>query len=261
MKVIFPDPRLALFLVALAGCRGEPPIHWPFPLVETEVKHDDQAVMAILEERTRPPESLYAELRMSFQQGDRGGVCDAVVRYARPGRLRMTAFRDFLLSTHSIFDLLIDGQHSELTLSGEASGGEAQKFSGTVEELARAQPGFRTFSILREGFFLPGTLPGGGLERVERSSGALTVIERGPDGSEVRWLLDPLTLGVRRGVVRVRGESSPITLQFSSYREVNGRYFPERFALDDPGGKVRVEGLLRELELSVPVEKEAFSRS
>ena len=65
------------------------------------------------------------------------------------------------------------------------------------------------------------------------------------------WRLDPLTLGVRSAEVRLPG-GAPIALLYRSYREVDGRYFPEKFEMIDPGASVRVEGVLREIELDAP---------
>jgi hypothetical protein len=246
----WPDcARLIPIILALAGCRAEPVLRWPFPAVEAP---DDRAVLSTLRERTRPPQNLYAELTMSFQSAEREGVFDAVVRYVRPGRLRMTGFRGLLLSTREVFDLVLDGERCELSLEDQDGGGGERRFSGSVSELGQVHPGFRAFSVLREGLFLPGTLPDGEA-RVERSPRELKVECRGPGGAEVTWRLDPPTLGIRSAEVLPAGSRAPIALRFTSYREVGGRYFPERFELSDDGAGVRIEGVLREIELDVPV--------
>jgi hypothetical protein len=227
---------------------------------------DDAGVLAVVRERSRPPSSLYAELSMSFEGPDGGGVFDTVVLYEAPERLRLSAFRALLVSTRVIFDLVLDGGRSELLLAAGEPGEEPRRFAGPAEDLGSVHPGFRMFAVLREGLFLPGSMPcgaaGGSDEgehgglRLERARGL--ELRGALDGAEVVWTLHPPTLGILAARLHFVGEAEPIEIDFLGYREHGGRYFPERFRMRDPGARVRIEGLLRELALDVELESGDF---
>lgn len=238
----FPH-HLGLIVAAslgLSGCAGVER-NWPFPIVHVE---DDAAVCRLLAERAQGPRSLYAVLSMAFELPQHSGVAEAVVRYEAPGRLRFIAFKDLLVTSRDIFDLVLLPDHFELRFEGDKG---PERFSGRASELGQAQPGFRAFGILREALFLPGRLAANVLPRVLREPERMVVRGRSESGHELEWEIDPATLGVRRG--RARLGQATIEVEYLSYRRVADAYFPEAFELRDAEHSVLVTGRLEELEL------------
>ena len=190
---------------------------------------------------------------MSFESRDRpqdGGVFDAVVRYA-PGRgLRMTAIKDVVVTVRPVFDLRVDGPRFELVMWPRE--GEPERSAGSTSELAAKHVAFAPFALLRHRVFPPvpqGTRSG---LKVRRGDEAITVEETTKTGAVLLWELDPRTLGVVSVSVSSRsGGARSTTVFFDSYREVRGRYFPERFRIRDDFGTVEIDGVLRDLDLDV----------
>lgn len=250
----FSRAGAVFFLLLLGGCRA-PERHWPFPPVPAALS--DAEVLATIESRVSGVRSLYAVLAMSFDiKGGRGGVMDAVVRYEHPGRIRMTAFKDLLISSRGIFDLVLDqGRFFFDGIDFEGDGGPKYE-EGDVAELARLQPGFRAMAGLGEAMFLPGLIGPDRQARVLRRPEGIAVLTSSPTGHPLEWTLDPATLGVTRGILEVPGGRATVT--YESYRVVDGVYVPEQFALDDPGAGVRVSGILEELEANPELEEDDF---
>ncbi len=238
-----------LCLALLGGC-GAPEARWPFPIVE---RRDPEAVLNVLRERTGDVRMLYAVLSMSFEMPERSGVAAAVVSYAWPGTMRMTAFKDTIVTSRGIFDILLTPDRYEAVLVGEAG---PERSSGRAEDLGKLHPAFRALGAFREAVFLPGLLDRGAAPRVFRDKGRVVVTTLTPAGFLVDWELDDLTFGVRRARAIVSG--SEITVEYPSYREVDGRFFPERFELRDRGSHAAFAGVLEELEVNPELGEESF---
>ena len=235
----------------LASCRA-PERRWPFPAVEGA---SDEAVLSTLSHRTNGVRSLYAVLSMSFETRERSAVAQAVVHYKVPGFIRMTAFKDMLFSSESLFDLVLTPERFSMLLRGE-NGLERQE--GQAADLARIHPGFRSFQMLREAMFLPGLLSEAGRKVVTCQGGQIFVHSVTPSGHPVEWALEERTLGVKRARVAVPDSSDLITIDYESYRKVQGVFLPEAFTLADPGAGVRVIGILEEVELNPELEGGVF---
>jgi hypothetical protein len=240
-----------MVLAAAAGC-GAPPRRWPFPEVAPA---GDGEVLAILRSRTEGVESAYAELSMSFEGLERSAVATAVVRYEAPGKIRMTAFKDLLVSARGIFDLLLAPGGFVIEVEGESG---PERRSGGAGDLSALPRGFRALAALREAMFLPGRIPAGAPAAVERDGGRVVVRAAVSSGHEVEWTLEPRTLGIESARLRLVGAPEPITVEYSSYRLAGGVYIPEAFTLRDPGEGVVVEGLLEDIELNPALEPAAF---
>ncbi len=237
---------------SVVGCRGVERRQWPFPKVEA---HDDASVLAVFTRRGQLPRALYAELQMSFDSKAEAGVFDVVVVHESSGRLRMKAFRDGAFYSRDIFDLVLAGDRFEMILWKDEG---PHKSTGSLDELSAVHPGFVTFALLRERFFLPGSLGELAEERVVRTKDGLSIESSGRSGVRVTWRLDPVTLGVQGADVRAAGTGRPSRIEFLSYREVEGRFLPERFELHDPDAGVLIEGRLKELELDFEIRDEDF---
>lgn len=241
--------RWALALAAAAslvcgdGCARLRPLErrWPFPVIEDA---GDAAVLRVLAERSRGPRSLYALLTLAFDLPQASGVAEAVVRYQAPGRIRIIAFKDILGSSRGIFDLALGPESFDLRFDGPDG---KVRTAGPLDDLARAQPGFRAFGVFREAMFLPGRLPAAGAAELVRSPQSLLVRQAGAPGTGVEWELDPETLGVRRG--RARAGDAVVEIEYLSYRRTGDHFFPDAFELRDPAHEVLVEGRLEEVEL------------
>ena len=133
---------LAWSLMLVAGC-GSPERRWPFPRTDAR---DDAAILATLADRTSGIESLYAELAMAFEATERSAVFTAVVNYRAPDRIRMSAFKEILVASRSIFEFLLDGNRFITVFEGD-NGPERQE--GRLEDVDRVQPGFRAMIALR----------------------------------------------------------------------------------------------------------------
>ncbi len=228
-------------MLAMCGCGG-PELRWPFPNIDSS---SDEVVIRTLRDRVADVRTLYGVLSMSFDLPERSGVAEAVVRYKKPGTLRMSAYKDLLVMSRDVFDLCISPDRFELRLEGD-DGTERQ--SGPADDLARLYPGFRAIGALREAMFLPGICDAGSSPRIRRGDGSIHVQTLAQSNAIVEYELDPATMGVRRTRLSLRG--AMITVEYTSYRVVEGRYLPERFELRDPEMHVQISGVVSEIELN-----------
>jgi len=242
-------PGIAVLLLTSCGSREK---RWPFPRVEAR---DDAAILATIADRTSGIDTLYAELTMSFETRERSAVLTSVVNYRAPDVIRMSAFKDILIVSRSLFDFLIVGGRFVALIEGEKG---PERREGSLEDLERIHPGFRAMGALREAMFLPGRMPAGAAARIERSPGRITLHTTTPSGHPVSWRLDPDTLGVLEGEVSFGGAGPPATVVYDSYRPAGRAFVPERFRLDDPGAGVVLEGLLEDLEVNPELDPALF---
>jgi len=244
--------RFAILTALAAGCVGAPQGRWPFP---PTAYGSDSDIVGILDERSRPTTSLVAELSMAIESAEANGVFDAVVQHVDGRGLRITAFRDMIVGTRPIFDLALARGRYDLVLWNDD--GPAQRSSGPIEAAASAHGAFLAFTVLGERLFRPAASRPGASVAIERSSdelGLVEILESGPGTADAaprlaRWSLDPLTLGVRSvSITEIDGRVSARVI-FHGYREVDGRFFPERFEIRSGADELRIDGVLRDLEL------------
>ena len=168
----------------------------------------------------------------------------------------MTAFKDALVASRDVFDLVLTPQRYFMILEGESG---LERHEGPRRELPERRPGFRAFEAFGEAMFLPGLLASAPPARIVRSGTSLQAISLTPSGYEVCWELEKKTLGVEKAQVVISGDL--ITVIYMDYREVDGHFFPETFELSDPETGVSVRGVLEELELNPNIPDEVFSTS
>ena len=232
---------LVLTLFLASSCTST---NWPFPEVEPGESPEE-----VLARRTRLPKSLYAELTMSIDSPDRSGVFESVVQFVPARGLRMSAFKDVIVSTRPIFDLVIEDDSFHLAFWGEDDRVEIR--SGGSAEAMELDPAFAAIYALGPGLFLPGRNVGAAARSVERSEDRRTILLGG------RWVLDAETFGVRRAVIRSRGHSK-VEVDYTSYRRVGERFFPERIRISAEEGGLVIEGTLDDLELDVDPDELDF---
>jgi hypothetical protein len=241
-----------LFVIGfvVTGCWTTPERNWPFPEVDAP---DEATVLRIIEERSRPPKSAYAEIAMSFESKERSGVVDTVVQMVPGSGLRMTAIKDVFVATRPIFDILVRANRFELHLWPED--GPAERHAGRLEELAGIHDALFAFAVLRERLFAPGRGFGRGERVVRIDDDRVLIDDHGDEEFSVRWTLDSRTLGVERVDIWSPRRSKKVSVVFTSYRDVDGRFVPEAFRIEDGEKRFSVEGVLRDLELDLdPVE-------
>ncbi len=246
------------------GCESAPV--WPFPAVDAP---SDADVHDVLASRVAGVTSLYAELRMSYEApGGDGGVFDAATYYQAPDKLRFTAYRDGFISTTSLFDVAITKE--SYTQIVRDSDGSSRRLSGSHDELQHEE-GFAVLAVLRQHLFLPGVVDafesgavqtdsgseGQRLASVVRTDSELLLETELHERARVQWSLDPITLGVRSAEVRSGTEVAETTrVEYLSYSQVDGRFFPETFEIVSPAA--RIFGRVVYLEVNPELEADLF---
>jgi len=256
----------AMFAVvasAAIGCRAPRPVDAGFPTVDAS---SDAAVLAVVDARSHPPRTLYAELAMSIDSAEASGVFDAVCLYDVRGRMRFTAFRDAFVSVHDIFDLVLRGDQYELVLhAAHDEGGSAdavrapRRTSGSVADLDAEHPAFRLFTGLRERLFLPGYRSDDESAGVRRAGDAIFIDTHRENGPDIIWRLAPRTLAVLSGEIDVGDGRTAASVLYLAYREQSGRFLPDRFELVDSASGVSVSGRVRWVEIDPELTDEDFA--
>ena len=235
----------------LSSCRSPEERNWPFPEVDVEVvaaarRGDPAPAIAVFQGRVAGIESLYAELTMTIEGGERSGVFDTVVYYQAPHQLRITAFRDLLVATRDVFDLVLSESSYVLRLDDD---GEEQVHRGAVSDLGAAHEGFEVFQLLRERIFLPGIVFAGESVRSEAQDDVLSVTVSTASG-EVTWVADARTLGIRTATARGPDRELRVEIEYLSHRHVDDVYLPERFRLVEVASGLSLSGWLRHVEVN-----------
>lgn len=241
--------RIALLFALLgltAGCCGSPDdVEFP------EVSYASSAeAVAVVRSRTAV-RSLYAVISMAFDGPAHSGTFDVVVNYQAPRKLRMTAFKDLIVSTHDIFDLLLTPQGYTAEHRPQEQGDPVVQ-KGPLAKLPQDLPRFAGFYLCAEGLFLPGSLADPSQAKLEGAvlEGTLA------SGQSVRWGLDPRTLKVVSG--RVATDGGAIDLRYDRYRKVQGFYLPWRVRYHEARTKTRIEVRVKELEVNPRLAADVF---
>ncbi len=242
----------------LSSCRSLEARRWPFPEVDAEVtaaaqRGDAGPVLAVLRNRVAGIESLYAELTMASEGGERRGVFDTIVYYHAPHSLRITAFRDLLVSTRDVFDLALSENRYVLRLDE----GEERVHRGATSDLGSVGEGFDVFQLLGERVFLPGLVSDSESTMLEARDDGVSVTVSLAAG-EVTWKADARTLGIRTATVKGTDGAARVEIEYLSYRRVGDVYLPERFRLVETSGGFSLYGLLRYVEVNPELDLEVL---
>lgn len=243
----FLAASLAIFL---AGCPSAAP--GPDGPFEPLGPLDDPAVVALLDRRTSF-ETLYAVLAIDYESPDRSASFEAVCHLRADGAMRLTAFKDLVLSTRYLFDLTLAGGAYRIEVDDE----ERVEDAGPIDRFAGRHPGFAAFQWLREALALPGSIGPPSATAVETEAEVVRVRTILASGAPVEWSCDLPTLRVDRAVVDAPDRT--LTLVYSDHRQVAGRFLPGRVRLEDPAAATVIEARLEEVELDVPIDGLVFS--
>lgn len=232
-------------LPLLGGCTASPP-RSPLPVVRAESPAE---VVEVLAGRVKVAR-LAAALRMTYDGPAVSGTFDAVALYQAPRHLRFTASKDLVLATHDIFDLALGPARYALEYDPEDAG-EPRRFEGAAEALPRDHPRFAGFHWAGEALFLPGG--GEGAHVVADEGDEVVVAATLASGAAVRWTARRPTLEVTRADVDAPG-GRRLRIHYGDYRRHGARFIPGAVRFEDPGDGVRIEVVVRQLELDPPLE-------
>ena len=243
---------LGLLLMSCASLPPAPLPPSPFPTLGTLAPADRAQVV---QRRTTGVQTLTATLGVSYTVGKQRGTFDMVVNYAAPGVWRFTAFKDTLLSTQILFDLLLTGETYHVYTHDEA--GE-QTQQGPIGQFAHAYPAFRTFFLLGEAFFLPGFDGQEQPPRVHATGTRLTTRLR--SGVSARWCAraDSLEITRARFLWQTEEGAIPLGLRYQDYRQVGTYYIPHRVTVLDRRVGFTAESVVKDVEMNVPLAAGAF---
>ena len=246
---------VALLGLLLMSCASLPPAPLPpspfaglGPLAPT-----DRA--QVIQSRTTGVQTLTARLAVSYTIGKQRGTFDMVVNYAAPGILRFTAFKDTLLSTQILFDLLLTAETYHVYIHDDA--GERTQ-QGMVQQFAHAYPTFRAFFLLGEAFFLPGFDSQGQPPQFNATGTRLTTRLR--SGVSARWFARADTLEIAQACFLWQTEEGalPLGLRYQDYRQVGTYYIPYRVTVLDRRLGFTAQSVVKEVEINVPLAPGAF---
>ena len=244
---------LGLTLLALTACMARSPSS---PALFPPLGALPQAERGrILQSRTAGLQTLTAVVAVSYTLGKRQGTFDMVVNYAAPDRLRFTAFKDVLLGTQMLFDLLLAQGQYRLHVWEEAG---VQTHRGAVSQFAQAAPTFRTFFVVGEAFFLPGfDATGQPPQFGSTTSRATTQLT---SGARARWFLRSETLEITKACLRWETEQGtvPMRLDYQDYRPVAGYLLPHRVTLYDRRVRFTAHAALKQVDVNTPVSPDTF---
>src|SRR5215831_16824644 len=241
---------LGLLLMSCASLAPSPPS--PLPALGVLAPAERARVV---QARTTGVQTLTAALAVSYTVGKQRGTFDMVVNYAAPDTIRFTAFKDALLNTQILFDLLLTGERYSFFLHDDT--GERTQH-GMVQQFAHEFPTFRTFFLLGEAFFLPGFDGQGQPPRVNASGTRLTTRLR--SGVSARWFARADTLEITQACFRWQSEEGtiPLGLRYQDYRQVGTYYIPHRVTVLDRRVGFTAHAVVKQVDINVPLAPGAF---
>jgi len=246
---------LTAMVLAAAGCGTLPS---PFPVIGPLPEGE---AARVLDARARAVRSVYAVVRVSIDGQEFSGTFDVASSFQWPDRLRMSAFKDVLLGTRSIFDLAFkDGAYAFVLQAEE----KAELRRGVLDRFPDENPRMAALFWMREALFLPGSSLGDpGVQGVRViDPGSPTTPGRAESlissGARAEWIFDPATLEVRNARIHPLGDAGPIAITYGGYRAVSGAFIPGDVRIEDPQEGFLMRAILRDLELNPDLDPSAF---
>jgi len=249
-------PRLVASIAALVatGCTTLPP-RAEFPELGPVAT---ETVLVTLNERAQAFRTLYAEIEAIYRAPDVDGTLDLVVHYEAPSKLRITAFKDAVLSVDRLFDLVLTPAGHRVAITEEP--GRAPRVVRGDQGLADELPELAELYWAREAFCCPGrTEPGEG-RVVPTADDTLAVTGTLTSGAPVTWTVDASTLRVRAAHVEPP-TGAPLELRYSDWRAEGDRFVPGRVELRTrtPAGAKHIDARLEWVEVDVPIDPAVFA--
>jgi hypothetical protein len=209
----------------------------------------------VVQSRTTGLQTLTAVIAVSYTLGKRQGTFDMVVNYAASGTLRFTAFKDTLLNTQVLFDLLLAERMYHLRVQEDAAVRTSQ---GPVEQFVTEHPTFRAFFVMGEAFFLPGFDSRGRPPTINAAGARFTT--QLTSGATARWFARRDTLEITHACVTWPTEQGPVPLQlrYQDYRQMAGYDMPYHVTLRDRRLGFTAESAVKQMDINVPLPQDAF---
>jgi hypothetical protein len=213
----------------------------------------------IIRSRTTGLRTLTAVLMVAFSGRERQGTFEMVVNYNASGKMRFTAFKDLMLSSRPIFDLIFARERYILAIHDTAG---ARMRQGNVAQFVQDNPEFRAFLVVGEAFFLPG-FDGFGKPPVFKNTAASQFTTRLKSGFKAQWFAKPDTLEITKARLDGDGEQEPVSflLEYSDYRRIEAYYIPGRVTLIDPHRGFITRTLIQQVEINMPLAEGIFDIS
>lgn len=196
---------------------------------------------------------MSAVVAMVYESPEREGTFDAVVLYEAPRRLRLQAFKDLIVDSKDLFDLLLRPEGYAFSHDFEET---PLRVQGALKDFPGAHARFSGIYWAGEALFLPGAAQAGApIEVTGHLATGVRVETRLASGLRAEWDLDPTTLRPLRGVVHA--PQRLIHLEYLDYEGRGGALdFPEEVRFRD--GPTRIQVRLSDLEVDTDHDPEAF---
>jgi hypothetical protein len=179
-----------------------------------------------------------------------------IVNYDAAGKTRYTAFKDLLLGTQPIFDLLfIDAQYHLATHDA----GHTRRHQGRMAHFAAEHPEMRVFALVGEAFFLPGYDARGRPPIVLNAAGTQFASQL-KSGLKAVWSSRPNSPEIIRAQLDGELDATPLAFQltYRDYRSVAAYDIPTRVTLSDPYMRFTTQALIKQIEINTPLAQGVF---
>lgn len=237
--------------LGLAGCLTGCLSSGPETLPRTEASTAE--IVSSIRARNAGFSSLSAVVAMVYESPDREGTFTAVVLYEAPQRLRIQAFKDLVVDSRDLFDLLLrpEGYFVRHELDSEPA-----ETRGPLDRFPSDNPRFSGIYWAREALLLPGAAhPEHPIEVQAHLASGIRIETRLASGVRAQWDLDPVTLRPLRGVVFAPNRR--IHLEYLDYKGRGGPLdFPEEVRFRDGATSIQVR--LSDLEVDAELDPDAF---
>jgi len=238
---------ILLIPLCLAGCLSSGPDSFPQTTASTA------EIVSSIRARNAEVRSLSAVVAMVYEGPDREGTFDAVVLYEAPRKLRLQAFKDLVVDSRDLFDLILSPEGYAFRHEFEDAPLETQ---GALADFAQDQPRFSGIYWAGKALFIPGAAAAGSpVEVTGHLATGVRVETRLESGLRAEWDLDPQTLRPLRGVLHAPNRL--IHLEYLDYEGRGGAAdVPEEVRFRDGPTKIQVR--LADLDLNTDLEPEVF---
>lgn len=203
--------------------------------------------------------TLVAVLSVAFSNPSRRDTFDMIVNYDAAGKTRYTAFKDLMLSTQPIFDLMLTNQQYRL-ITHDA--GHTTQRQGPIAQFALAHPGMRVFALVGEAFFLPG-YDALGQPPVALNAAGTQFSSRLKSGLQAIWSARADSLEIIGAQLDGKIASTSVSLQltYADYRSVAAYAIPARVTLIDPQLGLTTRARVKQIEINTPLAPGVFDLS
>lgn len=238
---------ILLIPLCLAGCLSSGPAQFEKTSATTA------EIVSSIRARNASVPSLSAVVAMVYEGPDREGTFDSVVLFEAPRRLRLQAFKDLLVDSKDLFDLVLSPEGYAFRHEFDAAPVDDR---GALSAFPTAHPRFSGIYWAGKALFVPGAAAlDAPVEVRGHLASGVRVETRLESGLRAEWDLDPQSLRPLRGVLH-----APNRLIHLEYRDYEGRGgaadVPEEVRFRD--GATRIQVRLSDLELGVELEPEVF---